>query len=101
MGLVKRGVTAHEISYAYATSTNASVLGFEKTGCFVFETESTFIGVATLAEAKQLATDAKTDPTRWSLDHPHNIDLMLHFSLAQPTQRTTPQPTQCTPGARP
>jgi len=62
----------HLIAYAYPSSPRASRLNRGRTGCYVVQTASGEVAVASFDEALQRVKPQGTAPQRWSMDHPLN-----------------------------
>ena len=62
----------HTIGYAYPTSHAAVRLGFSSNGCHFVETADSAVAAGSYADAKMIALNLGTTPSRWSKDHPDN-----------------------------
>lgn len=65
-------MTTHTIGYAYPTSQIATVLKQHRAGCWYFELGPLRIRCDDYADALRKAAAFKSQPDRWSTDHPLN-----------------------------
>lgn len=66
-------VKTHTLNYCYPTSNNAMKHGFGKTGCYLLNMKGKDAPYATFKDAYMAVVNAKSAPTRWSMDHGLNL----------------------------
>lgn len=75
--IMEVGEGQHRISYAYASSENATKLGKGKTGCFVLESRGKMESKGSYDDAVASAAELGTEPHRWSMDHQLNVRFLM------------------------
>lgn len=73
--MTSRAIKQHTIGFAYASSIMSREMKKAGTGAYYYQSKSTRASFDTYAEALEYARKKRTEPSRWSLDHPANSTL--------------------------